>query len=170
MEIVLKHFQDCTVVTSVRWFKNGGNPAMATHKSNLPQTHLLEETIWKPLEGKTSNKLAKYIEVPNSAQNMAVGAISRHCAAVMLSKFSPRLKLILPVLHTAEGNILSCRRGDQNTDILSLLYWHQSEGVNRSTPVQWRSNVILISSKCNSKSLCLHLLNCSGFVQGLKKS
>jgi hypothetical protein len=58
------------------------------------------------------------MEVPNTAQcNKKV-----YCAAVMLSEFSTRLKLILPVLHTAEGNILYYGRGAQNTDNLSLLY------------------------------------------------
>jgi hypothetical protein len=92
--------------------------------------------IWKPLAVKTSNnmksKLAKFLEVPNSAQNLVVSAISRHCVSVLMSKFSTRLKLILPVLHTAGGNILSYERGAQNTDNLSILYWHQLEGVNRS--------------------------------------
>jgi hypothetical protein len=128
--------------------------------------------IWKPLAVKTSNnmksKLAKFLEVPNSAQNLAVSAISRHCAAVMLSKFSTRLKLILPVLHTAEGNILSYGRGAQNTDNLSLLYWHQSEGVNRSgTLVQFSPSAectlfeicqfshIFLIYQSNSKNYCL---------------
>jgi hypothetical protein len=57
------------------------------NKVNLPQKHS-EKTIWKPLADKTSNRLAKYMEVPNTAQNLAVSALSRHCAAVMLSKFS----------------------------------------------------------------------------------
>jgi hypothetical protein len=73
----------------------------------------------KPLEAKTPNRLAKYMEVPNTAQNLAVSAISRHCTAVLLSKFPTWLKLTT-VLQTVEGNILSYGGCAQNTDNLSL--------------------------------------------------
>jgi hypothetical protein len=91
---------------------------------------LFSETLHRHIQRKQYENLWKLkpqiswqnMEVPNTAQNLAVSAISRHCAAVMLSKFSTRLKLILPVLHIAEGNILSYRRGALNMDNLSLLY------------------------------------------------
>jgi hypothetical protein len=59
--------------------------------------------------------------------------ISRHCAAVMLSKFSTGSNLyylyyiLLRVTFYLTEDVLKMR-----TTHLSLLYWHQSEGVNRS--------------------------------------
>jgi hypothetical protein len=84
---------------------------------------------------------------------MAVSVISRHCAAVMLSKFSSRLKLILhvPVIHTAEGNILFYGRGAQNTDNLSLLIILTS--VRRGKQVNNTSRPVLHVNFKDSKAL-----------------